>query len=62
MKFTFTNHENFWLLVSIALFVIIVGTAGIYAFQVLGASVVSQEGSAATISSQTQPQGNGLGI
>jgi hypothetical protein len=56
MKLT---NDNFWLFISIGLFVIIVGTAYIYAFRPFDAKAVSQDNPNTATSSQTSTPASG---
>ncbi len=49
-----SNNDNFWLFISIALFVMIVGTAWVYAFRPFSANAVTQSQDNAAASSQAQ--------
>ena len=55
------TNDNFWLFISSALFVIIVGTAWAYAFRPFGANAVTQENQIAAPSSQAQNQAPSYG-
>ncbi len=62
------TNDNFWLFISIALFVMIVGTAWVYAFRPFSANAVTQSQDSATASSQAQTappsygQSSGCGV